>query len=178
LVAPPPIGVPTVSAPPDWPAHSKGGAVADCFEPLCDPTARAIATFFGLLGEEHLSDEFAARIRNVENRGAYVHLTFKLRKQPTLGGAWSMLNDGQFDVTLGNGFSVQGAVGGNIYYEISNQPTIGPAPGVVGFGNDNKISNTVGNLLGVLDDHDRLRQGGIPERCRGTDPGTLSMDRT
>jgi phytoene dehydrogenase-like protein len=51
------------------------------------------ATFFRLLGEEHLSDEFSSRIREVENRGAYIHMTFKLHERPTFGGAWSMLND-------------------------------------------------------------------------------------
>ena len=51
------------------------------------------ATFFGLLGEEHLSDEYSAKIRKVENRGAYIHMTFKLEKRPVFGGEWASLND-------------------------------------------------------------------------------------
>src|SRR6185369_1910992 len=50
-------------------------------------TARAVlsnldkpATFFGLVGREHVDDDCARRIDAIEHRGAYMHLLFKLRR--------------------------------------------------------------------------------------------------
>jgi phytoene dehydrogenase-like protein len=52
-------------------------------------TARAVisnldkpATFFGLVGREHLDAESIERIERIEHRGAYVHLLFKLSRLP------------------------------------------------------------------------------------------------
>jgi phytoene dehydrogenase-like protein len=50
------------------------------------------ATFFRLLGEEHLPGEYAEGIRKIEHRGAWVHLLFKLNGLPSYGGEWSSLN--------------------------------------------------------------------------------------
>jgi phytoene dehydrogenase-like protein len=62
-------------------------------------TARAVlsnldkkTTFFELLGQEHLSESDIQKIRRVENRGAYVHLTFKFEERPRFGGPWAPLN--------------------------------------------------------------------------------------
>jgi len=62
-------------------------------------TARAVisnldkkTTFFDLLGEEHLSESCTEKVRKVENRGAYVHLIFKLKERPRFGGPWAHLN--------------------------------------------------------------------------------------
>jgi phytoene dehydrogenase-like protein len=62
-------------------------------------TARAVisnldkpATLFGLVGRRHLDQETAARIETIEQRGAYVHLLFKLRRLPTYGPPFEHLN--------------------------------------------------------------------------------------
>lgn len=62
-------------------------------------TARAVlsnldkpATFFGLVGREHLDDDCARRIAAIEHRGAYMHLLFKLRRLPTFGKPFEHLN--------------------------------------------------------------------------------------
>jgi phytoene dehydrogenase-like protein len=62
-------------------------------------TARAVlssldkpATFFGLVGREHLDDTFVQRIARIEHRGAYVHLVFKLRRLPRYGPPFEHLN--------------------------------------------------------------------------------------
>lgn len=62
-------------------------------------TARAVvsnldkpATFFGLVGREHLDPATVARIEGVEHRGAYVHLLFKLRRLPRYGPPFERLN--------------------------------------------------------------------------------------
>lgn len=50
------------------------------------------ATFFRLVGEEHLAAETAERIRGIEQRGAYVHLLFKLSGLPRFGAPLEHLN--------------------------------------------------------------------------------------
>jgi phytoene dehydrogenase-like protein len=50
------------------------------------------ATFLRLLGEEHLPADYAAGVRRIEHRGAWVHLLFKLDGLPEYGGEWSALN--------------------------------------------------------------------------------------
>jgi phytoene dehydrogenase-like protein len=62
-------------------------------------TARAVvsnldkaATLFGLVGREHLGDEVIRRVEAVEQRGAYVHLVFKLRRLPSWGPPFEHLN--------------------------------------------------------------------------------------
>lgn len=50
------------------------------------------ATFFGLVGREHLDAATAARIDAIEQRGAYVHLLFKLRRLPRYGPPFAHLN--------------------------------------------------------------------------------------
>src|SRR5215467_2845924 len=62
-------------------------------------TARAVvsnldkpATFFGLVGREHLDAATIERIERVEQRGAYVHLLFKLRRLPRYGPPFEHLN--------------------------------------------------------------------------------------
>jgi phytoene dehydrogenase-like protein len=62
-------------------------------------TARAVvsnldkpATFFGLVGRRHLDAETAERIETIEQRGAYVHLLFKLRRLPSYGPPFEHLN--------------------------------------------------------------------------------------
>jgi phytoene dehydrogenase-like protein len=62
-------------------------------------TARAVlsnldkpATFLGLVGEEHLPADYAARVRAVEHRGAYMHVLFKLRTLPEHAPPWTHLN--------------------------------------------------------------------------------------
>jgi phytoene dehydrogenase-like protein len=47
------------------------------------------ATFFGLVGREHLD---AATIERIEHRGAYMHLLFKLRRLPRHGPPFEHLN--------------------------------------------------------------------------------------
>jgi len=62
-------------------------------------TARAVlsnldkpATFFGLVGREHLDAATVEKIERVEQRGAYVHLLFKLRRLPRYGPPFEHLN--------------------------------------------------------------------------------------
>ena len=62
-------------------------------------TARAVlsnldkpATFFGLVGREHLDEPTGKRIESIEQRGAFVHLLFKLRRLPTYGPPFEHLN--------------------------------------------------------------------------------------
>ena len=62
-------------------------------------TARAVvsnldkpATFFGLVGREHLGQDLVERIEGIEQRGAYVHLLFKLRRLPSHGPPFEHLN--------------------------------------------------------------------------------------
>jgi phytoene dehydrogenase-like protein len=62
-------------------------------------TARAVlsnldkaATFFGLVGREHLDAATIQRIERVEQRGAYVHLLFKLSRLPRYGPPFEHLN--------------------------------------------------------------------------------------
>jgi len=54
------------------------------------------ATFFGLVGEEHLPAETAERIRGIDQRGAYVHLLFKLKGLPRYGPPLEHLNADPF----------------------------------------------------------------------------------
>jgi phytoene dehydrogenase-like protein len=62
-------------------------------------TARAVisnldkpATFFGLVGREHLDAASIQRIEGIEQRGAYLHLLFKLRRLPRYGPPFEHLN--------------------------------------------------------------------------------------
>jgi phytoene dehydrogenase-like protein len=62
-------------------------------------TARAVvsnldkpATFFGLVGRAHLDAETTERIEAIEQRGAYMHLLFKLRRLPRFGPPFEHLN--------------------------------------------------------------------------------------
>jgi len=62
-------------------------------------TARAVlsnldkaATFFGLVGREHLDAPTVERIERVEQRGAYMHLLFKLHRLPRYGPPFEHLN--------------------------------------------------------------------------------------
>lgn len=50
------------------------------------------ATLLGLVGEQNVSAEAAARARDVEQRGAYVHLLFKLQGLPRYGPPLEHLN--------------------------------------------------------------------------------------
>jgi len=50
------------------------------------------ATFFRLLDEEQLPEETASRVRGIEQRGAYVHLLFKLSGLPRFGPPLEHLN--------------------------------------------------------------------------------------
>jgi phytoene dehydrogenase-like protein len=50
------------------------------------------ATFFGLVGREHLDAATIQRIERVEQRGAYMHLLFKLRRLPRYGPPFEHLN--------------------------------------------------------------------------------------
>lgn len=50
------------------------------------------ATFFGLVGREHLDAATAERIGAIEQRGAYMHLLFKLRRLPRYGAPFEHLN--------------------------------------------------------------------------------------
>jgi hypothetical protein len=43
------------------------------------------ATLLGLVGEELLSAETVDRVRGIEQRGAFVHLLFKLSALPRVG---------------------------------------------------------------------------------------------
>jgi phytoene dehydrogenase-like protein len=62
-------------------------------------TARAVisnldkpATFFGLVGREHLDAASIERIEAIEHRGAYMHLLFKLQRLPRYGPPFEHLN--------------------------------------------------------------------------------------
>src|SRR5262245_22292085 len=62
-------------------------------------TARAVisnldkpATFFGLVGRQHLDTATAERIESIEQRGAYMHVLFKLRRLPSYGPPFEHLN--------------------------------------------------------------------------------------
>jgi phytoene dehydrogenase-like protein len=62
-------------------------------------TARAVvsnldkpATFFGLVGRDHLDAATAERIEQIEQRGAYMHLLFELRRLPQSGPPFEHLN--------------------------------------------------------------------------------------
>jgi len=62
-------------------------------------TARAVvsnldkpATFFGLVGREHLDAATIDKIERVEHRGAYMHLLFKLKRLPNYGPPFEHLN--------------------------------------------------------------------------------------
>ena len=62
-------------------------------------TARAVlsnldkpATLFGLVGREHLDAATIARLEDIEQRGAFVHLLFKLRRLPRYGPPFEHLN--------------------------------------------------------------------------------------
>jgi phytoene dehydrogenase-like protein len=62
-------------------------------------TARAVvsnldkpATFFGLVGREHLDPAYVEKIESIEHRGAYMHLLFKLRRLPRYGPPFEHLN--------------------------------------------------------------------------------------
>lgn len=50
------------------------------------------ATFFGLVGREHLDAASVRRIEGVEQRGAYVHLLFKLSRLPSYAPPFAHLN--------------------------------------------------------------------------------------
>jgi phytoene dehydrogenase-like protein len=73
-------------------------------------TARAVlsnldkpATLFGLVGRAHLDPACIERIDNIEHRGAYMHLLFKLRRLPRYGPPFEHLNADQrtrFNTTL------------------------------------------------------------------------------
>lgn len=62
-------------------------------------TARAVvsnldkpATFFGLVGREHIDQATIERVESIEHRGAYVHLLFKLKRLPSYGPPFEWLN--------------------------------------------------------------------------------------
>lgn len=62
-------------------------------------TARAVvsnldkpATLLGLVGREHLDAATVARVESIEQRGAYMHLLFKLRRLPEYGPPFQHLN--------------------------------------------------------------------------------------
>ncbi len=50
------------------------------------------ATLLSLVGEDHVADETAERIRSTEQKGAYVHLLFKLNALPRYGPPLEHLN--------------------------------------------------------------------------------------
>jgi phytoene dehydrogenase-like protein len=49
-------------------------------------------TFFGFVGREHLDRSLVERIEGIEQRGAYVHLVFKLSRLPRFSPAFEALN--------------------------------------------------------------------------------------
>jgi len=62
-------------------------------------TARAVlsnldkpATLFGLVGREHLDADLIRRLEGIEQRGAFMHLLFKLRRLPQHGPPFEHLN--------------------------------------------------------------------------------------
>jgi phytoene dehydrogenase-like protein len=50
------------------------------------------ATLFGLVGREHLDEATIARVAGIEQRGAYMHLLFKLKRLPSYGPPFEHLN--------------------------------------------------------------------------------------
>jgi phytoene dehydrogenase-like protein len=50
------------------------------------------ATLFGLVGRAHLDAATVDRVERIEQRGAYVHLLFKLRRLPSYGPRFAHLN--------------------------------------------------------------------------------------
>lgn len=50
------------------------------------------ATLFGLVGREHLDAGTIAKVEAVEQRGAYMHLLFKLKRLPSYGPPFEHLN--------------------------------------------------------------------------------------
>jgi len=50
------------------------------------------ATFFGLVGRENVPESLARRVEAIEQRGAFVHLLFKLRRLPSYGPPLEHLN--------------------------------------------------------------------------------------
>src|SRR5262245_30034682 len=50
------------------------------------------ATFFGLVGRDRLEEQRAKEIESIEQRGAFMHLLFKLRRLPTYGPPFEHLN--------------------------------------------------------------------------------------
>jgi phytoene dehydrogenase-like protein len=50
------------------------------------------ATFFGLVGREHLSEDLVKDLLDIEQRGAFVHLILKLRRLPRYGPPFQHLN--------------------------------------------------------------------------------------
>jgi phytoene dehydrogenase-like protein len=50
------------------------------------------ATFFTLVGREHLRGDVIEQIERIEHRGAYMHLLFKLRRLPRYGPPFEHLN--------------------------------------------------------------------------------------
>lgn len=73
-------------------------------------TARAVvsnldkpATFFGLVGRERLDAELVAKLEGIEQRGAYMHVLFKLSRLPEHGAPFAHLNPDprtRFNTTL------------------------------------------------------------------------------
>lgn len=61
------------------------------------------ATLFGLVGREHLDAGTIGRVAAIEQRGAFMHLLFKLRRLPSFGPPFQHLNADprtRFNVTL------------------------------------------------------------------------------
>ena len=54
------------------------------------------ATLLGLVGEEHLPAGTAERVESIDQRGAYLHLLFKLKGLPRYGPPLEHLNDDPF----------------------------------------------------------------------------------
>lgn len=50
------------------------------------------ATLFGLVGREHLDAATIARVESIEQRGAFMHLLFKLKRLPQYGPPFEHLN--------------------------------------------------------------------------------------
>ena len=50
------------------------------------------ATFLRLLEEGHVEESFLADVREIEHKGAWVHLLFKLEGLPSYGGEWEGMN--------------------------------------------------------------------------------------
>lgn len=50
------------------------------------------ATFLRLVGREHLSEDFQKSVDDIEHKGAWVHLLFKLDGLPEYGGEWAAWN--------------------------------------------------------------------------------------